>query len=189
MWLATLLLSLRSIRRNLLRSFLTVLGIVIGVAAVITMVTLGKGATRAVQAQISSLGTNLLMVRPGQRQGFGGGAAAAPAFKAADAQAIASQIGGIAAVAPEGRTAALVVGNGRNWQTTVVGSSSAFLPSTAPRYRTSGDHGSASDGPSTRSKFAPATPFSRSPPTRSRRPSPRCWATPTCCAAAWGATG
>ncbi len=69
MLLSTLLLALRSIRRNLLRSFLTILGIVIGVSAVITMVTLGNGATQAVQTQISSLGTNLLMVRPGQRLG------------------------------------------------------------------------------------------------------------------------
>ena len=68
----TVLLALRSIRRNLLRSFLTILGIVIGVSAVITMVTLGKGATQAVQTQIASLGSKLLMVRPGQRQGPGG---------------------------------------------------------------------------------------------------------------------
>ncbi|HQZ57227.1 MAG TPA: ABC transporter permease, partial [Ottowia sp.] len=65
----TLVLALRSIQRNLLRSFLTVLGIVIGVSAVITMVTLGRGATQAVQTQIASLGTNLLMIRPGQRMG------------------------------------------------------------------------------------------------------------------------
>ena len=63
MLLSTLLLALRSIRRNLLRSFLTILGIVIGVSAVITMVTLGHGATQAVQTQISSLGSNLLMGR------------------------------------------------------------------------------------------------------------------------------
>ena len=69
MWGNTLLLALREIRRNLLRSFLTILGIVIGVAAVITMVTVGNGATRAVSDQISSLGSNLLMVRPGQRLG------------------------------------------------------------------------------------------------------------------------
>ena len=62
-------LALREIRRNLMRSFLTILGIVIGVSAVITMVTLGNGATRAVSDQIASLGSNLLMVRPGQRLG------------------------------------------------------------------------------------------------------------------------
>ena len=79
MWLSTLLLALRSIRRNLLRSFLTILGIVIGVSAVITMVTVGNGATLAIQNQISGLGTNLLQVRPGQRM-MGGGGGGAPAF-------------------------------------------------------------------------------------------------------------
>ena len=73
MYINALLLALRSIRRNLLRSFLTMLGIVIGVAAVITMVTVGNGATLAIQTQIQGLGTNLLQVRPGQRMGPGGG--------------------------------------------------------------------------------------------------------------------
>jgi putative ABC transport system permease protein len=126
MLLSTLLLALRSIRRNLLRSFLTILGIVIGVSAVITMVTLGHGATQAVQLQISSLGTNLLMVRPGQRQGPGG-AAGAPTFKEADAEAIEAQIGGVAAVAPEGRASVTVVGNGRNWSTSVTGSTNRWF--------------------------------------------------------------
>ena len=90
MLLNTLLLALRSIRRNLLRSFLTMLGIVIGVSAVITMVTLGNGATLAVQNQISSLGTNLLQVRPGQRMMGPGGGGGAPSFKEVDADAIAS---------------------------------------------------------------------------------------------------
>lgn len=127
MLLNTLLLALRSIRRNLLRSFLTILGIVIGVSAVITMVTLGNGATMAVQNQISSLGSNLLMVRPGQRQGFGGGGGGAPSFKEADAEAIASQIGGIEAVAPEGRTNVTVIANGRNWSTNVTGSTNEWF--------------------------------------------------------------
>ena len=126
MWLNTLLLALRSIRRNLMRSFLTILGIVIGVSAVITMVTLGNGATMAVQNQISGLGTNLLQVRPGQRMGPGG-ASGAPAFKDVDADAIAQQIGGILAVAPEARTSATVVANGRNWATSVMGSTNAWL--------------------------------------------------------------
>mgnify|MGYP001218942061 CR=1 FL=1 len=114
MWLNTLLLALRSIRRNLLRSFLTILGIVIGVSAVITMVTLGNGATLAVQNQIASLGTNLLMIRPGQRMGPGSGSSA-PAFKDTDADAIASQIAGITAVAPQARSSATLVANGKNW--------------------------------------------------------------------------
>ncbi len=127
MWLNTLLLALRSIRRNLLRSFLTILGIVIGVSAVITMVTLGNGATLAVQNQISSLGTNLLQVRPGQRMGPGSGGATAPAFREADADAIATQIGGIAAVAPEARTSSTVVASGRNWTSSIIGSTNAWL--------------------------------------------------------------
>jgi putative ABC transport system permease protein len=127
MLLNTLLIALRSIRRNLLRSFLTILGIVIGVSAVITMVTLGNGATLAVQSQISSLGTNLLQVRPGQRLGPGTGGASAPAFKEDDAAAIASQIGGIAAVAPEARTASTVVANGKNWTSSTIGSTNAWL--------------------------------------------------------------
>ena len=80
MWLNILGLALREIRRNLLRSFLTILGIVIGVAAVITMVTVGRGATQAVSDQITSLGTNLLMVRPGQRLGPGRDAAGSPRY-------------------------------------------------------------------------------------------------------------
>jgi putative ABC transport system permease protein len=126
MWLNTLLLALRSIRRNLMRSFLTILGIVIGVSAVITMVTLGNGATLAIQNQISGLGTNLLQVRPGQRMGPGSGGGA-PAFKETDAEAIATQIGGITAVAPEARTGATVVAQGRNWTSSIIGSTNAWL--------------------------------------------------------------
>jgi putative ABC transport system permease protein len=120
MWLNTLLLALREIRRNLLRSFLTMLGIVIGVGAVITMVTLGNGATRAVQSQIASLGSNLLMVLPGQRMGPGGGGG--PAFNVGDVEAIASQIGGVRLVAPEVRSSATLVANGKNWSASLTGS-------------------------------------------------------------------
>ncbi|PKO59755.1 MAG: multidrug ABC transporter substrate-binding protein [Betaproteobacteria bacterium HGW-Betaproteobacteria-18] len=125
MWLSTLLLAIRSIRRNLLRSFLTILGIVIGVSAVITMVTVGNGATLAIQNQISGLGTNLLQVRPGQRMMGGGGGA--PAFKEADAEAVFSQIGSIAAVAPEARSGAVLVLDGRNWSSSIIGSTHQWL--------------------------------------------------------------
>ena len=116
----TLQLALREIRRNLLRSFLTILGIVIGVAAVITMVTLGNGATKSISDQVSSLGSNLLMVRPGQRMGPGG-SAGAPMFKIADVQAIAAQVSGVKAVAPETRKSASVVVGSRNWSTVATG--------------------------------------------------------------------
>lgn len=125
MLLSSILLALRSIRRNILRSFLTILGIVIGVSAVITMVTLGNGATLAVQNQISGLGTNLLQVRPGQRMGPGTGGA--PTFKDTYVDAIAQQIGGIYAVAAEGRATATVVAGGRNWSSSVIGSTNEWL--------------------------------------------------------------
>ena len=116
----TLLLSLRAITRNVLRSFLTILGVVIGVAAVITMVTLGKGATRSVSDQISSMGSNLLMLRPGQR--FGPGADVAPNFKLADVEAIRTQITSIDAVAPVASLSVTAVYQARNWSTMVTGS-------------------------------------------------------------------
>ena len=127
MWWNTLLLSLREIRRNLLRSFLTILGIVIGVAAVITMVTIGQGATRAVSDQITSLGTNLLMVRPGQRMGGGRDAGGSPPFRQADGDAIAAQITGVRAVAPQAGTSAVAVYGARNWSTVVYGSTNAYF--------------------------------------------------------------
>jgi len=127
MWWNALLLALREIRRNLLRSFLTILGIVIGVSAVITMVTLGRGATQAVSDQISSLGSNLLMVRPGQRLGPGGGGFGAPPFKEADGVAIATQIGGVRAVAPQVTSTVTVVYGANNWSTSATGSSANYF--------------------------------------------------------------
>mgnify|MGYP000985288557 FL=1 len=127
MFWSSVLLALRAIQRNLLRSFLTILGIVIGVGAVITMVTLGNGATRAVSDQISSLGSNLIMVRPGQRLGPGRDSAGAPRFKASDAEAIAAQISSINAVAPVANKSVTVVYAARNWSTTVTGSTDAYF--------------------------------------------------------------
>ena len=127
MWWNTLGLAWREIRRNLLRSFLTVLGIVIGVAAVVTMVTIGNGATQAVQDQITSLGTNLLMIRPGQRMGPGRDAAGAPPFRREDADAIAQQVPGTLAVAPQAATSATAVFGARNWSTVVYGSTNAYF--------------------------------------------------------------
>ncbi|MGL4400405.1 MAG: ABC transporter permease [Luteolibacter sp.] len=91
-----LLIAIREIRRNLTRSFLTVIGIVIGVAAVITMVTLGRGATEMVKQNISKMGNNLLVLRTGQ--GWGGGGA--PMFNQQDVDAIRNQVPGIVALAP-----------------------------------------------------------------------------------------
>lgn len=122
----TLLLALREIRRNVMRSFLTVLGIVIGVASVITMVTLGNGATQHVTTQIASMGSNLLMVTPGRRMGPGQ-QGMAPAFKSEDAQAIAREIGSVSAVAPASTGAATAIFGNENWSTSVTGTTSEFI--------------------------------------------------------------
>ncbi len=123
-----LLLALREIRRNVLRSTLTSLGIIIGVAAVITMVTLGNGATKQVSNQISSLGSNLVQVMPGQRpRGPGGARESAQPFKIADADAISNEINGIEPVAPAVSQASQAIYGNENWSTTVTGTTNAFL--------------------------------------------------------------
>jgi len=121
----TVLLAFRAIRRNLLRSFLTTLGIVIGVSAVVTMVTLGNGATRSVQDQIAGMGSNLLMVLAGVRGGPGGGGA--PLFKRADADAVRAQVADLEAVAPTASKRVTVVYMAANWPTQVVGSTNEYF--------------------------------------------------------------
>jgi len=123
-----LLLALREIRRNVLRSSLTILGIVIGVAAVITMVTIGGGATAHVAAQIRGLGSNLLNVRPGQQpRGPGGARQAARLFEVKDVEAIARDVGGIAALAPIVARNTLAINAELNWSTTVTGTDNAYF--------------------------------------------------------------
>ncbi|WP_294265895.1 ABC transporter permease [uncultured Sphingomonas sp.] len=127
MLFTTFTLAVRSIRRHLLRSFLTILGIVIGVAAVVTMVTLGQATTAAVQQQIASLGTNILQVRPGQGFGRGGGGPRPPDFEQADVDAVREQIGGVTAVAPQAQSTATAIYNGANWSTTINGTTNAYF--------------------------------------------------------------
>ncbi|MBV2234452.1 MAG: ABC transporter permease [Sterolibacterium sp.] len=128
MLINALLLAERAIRRNLMRSFLTVLGIVIGVAAVITMVTLGEGATRMVASQIASLGSNLLLLRPGQMLGPGGGGGAGVArFRLSDADALQNQIASLRVVAPVVNTRVTLVAGGQNWSSMVNGSSNDYF--------------------------------------------------------------
>jgi putative ABC transport system permease protein len=121
-----LLLALRAIRRNLMRSALTVLGIVIGVAAVIVMVTIGGGATAQVTEQIASLGSNLLIVRPGQRLGMGQ-RSPAPPFDMDDVEAIRRQIGSLEAVAPSASQGATAVYGNENWSTVLTGTDNQYL--------------------------------------------------------------
>lgn len=127
MLINALLLALAEIRRNLMRSFLTVLGIVIGVGAVITMVTLGNGATRLVADQISSLGSNLVVLRPGQRLGFGRGSFGAPNFKKADVEAIRAQIRGIREVAPSVAQGSTLVAGNNHWTSSINGTTNTYL--------------------------------------------------------------
>jgi putative ABC transport system permease protein len=123
----TIVLAFREIRRHLLRSFLTILGIVIGVAAVVTMVTLGNGATAAVQEQISGLGANILQIRPGQGFGRGGGGPQPPDFDEQDVEAIREQVAGVAAVAPQAQSSGIAVRNAANWSTTINGTTGDYF--------------------------------------------------------------
>jgi putative ABC transport system permease protein len=122
----SLLLALKEIRRHKLRSFLTTLGIIIGVASVVTMVSLGNGATRSVQEQVSSLGTNLLTIRPGQ--GFGRGGGARPAFfDLDDVEAIHTQIAGLSIIAPQASAQSTAIYEAQNWSTTVAGTTNGYF--------------------------------------------------------------
>ena len=122
----TILLASREIRRNVLRSVLTILGIVIGVAAVIIMVTIGGGATLQVRQQISSMGSNLLMVTPGKRLGPGQSTGSVP-FKEADAKAIARDVGSVNAVAPVSSQSVKAIFGNQNWSTQLTASNNQYL--------------------------------------------------------------
>jgi putative ABC transport system permease protein len=122
----TMILALREIRRNVLRSVLTILGIVIGVAAVIIMVTIGGGATVQVRQQIAGMGSNLLMVTPGKRLGPGQSTDNVP-FKEADSRAIARDVPAVAAVAPVSSQSIQAIFGNQNWTTQVSGSNNQYL--------------------------------------------------------------
>ena len=122
----TLLLALRELRRNVMRSILTILGIVIGVAAVIIMVTIGSGATLQVGQQIASMGSNLLMVTPGKRLGPGQSTGNIP-FKQSDAEAIAKEVNSIKAVAPVSSQSVKAIFSNQNWSTQVTGTDNSYI--------------------------------------------------------------
>jgi len=119
---STMLLAFREIRRHLLRSFLTTLGIIIGVAAVITMVTLGRGLTASVQEQIAGLGSNVFIVFPTETD-----KGPPRAFDEDDIRAVRQQIPGVIAVAGTVSTNASAVHNGQDWDTTVQGADMVFF--------------------------------------------------------------
>ena len=125
----TLFISLRALRRNKLRSGLTALGIIIGVAAVVAMVAVGNGAQASITKEVSALGENLLTVFAGSKRsgGVSSGLGTASTITLADADAIGREIGDVVAISPEDSTSAQAIANGRNWSTTVAGESPDYL--------------------------------------------------------------
>jgi putative ABC transport system permease protein len=122
---SALLLAFRNIRRNPMRSVLTMLGVVIGVASVVCMVTLGRGTTARVTQDVANLGDRLLMVTPGASRRMS--ANPAPPFRAADVRAIETEIPGLAAVAPTAVATVRVVAGSRNRSTQAYGVTNDFL--------------------------------------------------------------
>jgi putative ABC transport system permease protein len=127
--ITTFRMALRALRRNTMRSILTALGIIIGVGAVIAMVSIGNGAKQQVKSSIASLGENLIMVTPGNlnqgavRSGLGG----ATTLTTDDADAIVDELvktgNGVIGVSPETSSKAQILANGQNWSTTIKGES------------------------------------------------------------------
>ena len=121
-------LAVQTISRNALRSFLTVLGVVIGVAAVIAMVTVGEGSTRRVTSDVSNLGANLLVIRPGQPQrGPGSTSATAAAFGLRDVDAVEREIASVRVAAPASNRMMTAVVGALNRSTTVTGADNRYL--------------------------------------------------------------
>ena len=124
----TVKLAVTAIRRNALRSFLTLLGMIIGVGAVIAMVTVGNGATAKVTADLSKLGSNLLVLRPGQAtMGAGGARSDARSFDEHDVAALRGQLAGVQSVAPVAGRQMTVVHGAVNWSTTVSGIDDSYF--------------------------------------------------------------
>jgi putative ABC transport system permease protein len=125
----TALVALGALRRNKLRSSLTALGIIIGVASVVAMVAVGNGAQARITSQISALGQNLLTIFAGSRRsgGANSGLGSASTITLADAEAMAREVTDVVAISPEDSTTAQAIANGRNWSTSVVGESQDYL--------------------------------------------------------------
>jgi putative ABC transport system permease protein len=126
---ATFEIALRALRRNKMRTLLTMLGMIIGVAAVISMVGIGNGAKAQVQAQIASLGQNVILVWAGNvtRGGYHSGYGSAGTLTLEDAQAIQTEIPGITVISPEVRGYEQVAARDEDWYTTVLGESDQYF--------------------------------------------------------------
>jgi putative ABC transport system permease protein len=128
-WFAALRTAWRALAANTLRSILTMLGIIIGVAAVITMIAVGSGATERVQEQMKGLGSNVMLVIPGSLSAAGVRQAAQTRsrFTEEDAEAIAYEVPEVQAVAPSSRTTAQAVAQNANWNTGIFGTTNDYL--------------------------------------------------------------
>jgi len=127
--LAAMRIALRALRVNRLRSALTMLGIIIGVGAVIAMVAVGSGATESIQEQIQAIGSNLIMVVPGSitSNGIRLGSGAMVTLSEDDAKAIAAECPAVAAVAPTVRGGGQVMVGSNNWATAITGTTPDYL--------------------------------------------------------------
>ena len=127
LWL-TILSALRILRRNPLRAGLTMLGIIIGIGAVVAMVSLGQGATASVQAEISSLGTNVLIIVPGATTigGVCGGLGSVSTLTGDDAEDIEKRVAGVSTVMHATRSVLQVIREHKNWNTIVLGTTPVF---------------------------------------------------------------
>ena len=127
--LATLKIALSALKRNKMRTLLTMLGMIIGVAAVIAMVSIGNGAKSQIEAQIASMGQNVILVfsgsfsRGGARSGWGG----AGTLTVEDAEAIQREVPGVTVVSPEIRTRVQVAAGNQNWNTQILGESPDYF--------------------------------------------------------------
>lgn len=119
----------RALARNTMRSALTMLGMIIGVGAVITMVSVGRGAKAQVEAQIATIGSNMVMIFPGSitQAGVRGGSGTETTLTEQDAEAIGREISAVRLAAPSLRTTAQVVSANQNWSTTITGSTPDFF--------------------------------------------------------------
>ena len=127
--LLTAMIALRALRRNKLRSILTALGIIIGVASVVAMVAVGNGARNKIQGEVSALGQNLLLVFAGNKRsaGVNSGLGSAASITLQDAEAIKDEVRDIVAMSPEVWTNAQAIASGRNWSTTISGVAPEYL--------------------------------------------------------------
>ncbi len=128
-WSAVPIVAVKALRRNALRTTLTALGIIIGVAAVITMVGLGQGASSEVREQVNRLGQNVVLVFPGARQlgGVSIGGGSANTLTVEDALAMVDEIPEVIAASPEVRSQRVIVYGNRNWFTRIYGQSADYL--------------------------------------------------------------